>query len=93
MRNDSFAISPLEFLKGIVAGEYSGTENLTVNGDLDLRAHPLRKLVTQLPRATILGDLGAGGGKFPHRQSVGRWLTIAQEWKNRRRIKGAQKIG
>lgn len=62
MISSTVTISPLEFLKGIVSGEFTGRENLTVKGDVDLRSHPLRRLVTQLPKATILGDLRADGG-------------------------------
>lgn len=58
----TYFIQALDFLKGVVSGELTDGENLMVEGDVDLRKHPLRKFITQLPRATILGDLFADGG-------------------------------
>lgn len=67
MKTQPLRLEPFEFLRLVAfAGQREGwthevDREILVGGDVDLRKHPLRKVIEVLPRCTIVGNLYADG--------------------------------
>ncbi len=63
--NDTITIEVETFLAEVAKGDFGKRrqgQKVFVNGTVNLRRHPLREKITELPEATIAGDLIADGG-------------------------------
>lgn len=60
--DELFTIGAEDFLEALMLGnldELSGGREIIVRGSVDLRRHPLRHVITEIPDAGITGDLAA----------------------------------